>query len=205
MAIVSALDMRIIPMYYEFDVISPFDIMRLSAQGDDMAIVEQFIASAQLWDSAQKLASASFYVGAVDARAYLAAADQTARDATKVGLLLNAAINMTHAEGEQYYRKYSVEANFVNDQAENASPADQFYNSNKWKVTCETTRAGLPALDTVYIPMRDPTQVTMQSDGVSVNLTLPAADDLIAQIVDTALSKYGTAITGVVSITANDI
>jgi len=112
---------------------------------------------------------------------------------------------MTAAEGTDYYRKYSCECNFVNDAATNAPVADGTYNSNKWKVTGRTTKAGLPAEDTVYIPMRDATQVTMASDGVNVNLTQPVADDLIVQILDTALSKYGTPFTSIISITANDI
>lgn len=170
-----------------------------------MAIVEQFIASVQVWDSAGKNASASFYVGAVDARAYLAAANQAARDTTKVGLLLLSALNMTLAEGTNYYRKFSVESNFVNDTGVQAPVGDGAFNSNKWKVTVRTTKAGLPAEDTVYIPMRDPSQVTMESDGVTVDLSQPVADDLVTQVIDTALSKYGTAITAVTSITVNDI
>ena len=57
-----------------------------------MAIVTQYIASVQVWDSARKLGSASFYVSETDAKAYAAAADSAARAASKVGLLLNSAL-----------------------------------------------------------------------------------------------------------------
>jgi len=62
-----------------------------------MAIVEVGIASFQVGDSAKKLASGSFYVTAAKARLYIAAADQTARDATAVGLLLTTALSITRA------------------------------------------------------------------------------------------------------------
>ena len=170
-----------------------------------MAIVTQYIASVQVWDSARKLGSASFYVSETDAKAYAAAADSTARAATKVGLLLTSALNMTEAEGTNFYYKHSLQCNFINNAAENAPVAAGSFNSNRWKVTVETTNNGLPATDSIYIPMRDITQVSMEGDGVSVNMVEPVADDLIVQILDTALSKYGTAITGVASITVNDV
>lgn len=169
-----------------------------------MAIVEQFIASLQVGDSAEKLSSGSVRVGAVDARAYLAAADQTARDATKVGLLLDAMIDVTRAAGTNGYKKWSVESNFINDSY--AAPADDagIYNSNKWKVTVATTNNGLPAVDTFYIPQYLVTGVVMESDGISALLTDPPVDNLVTQIVDTAVSKYGTAVTSVISIQRND-
>jgi len=71
-----------------------------------MAIVEQFLASLQLGDSSKgSLASGTMRVSATDARAYIAAADQTARDATKVGLLLDSFIDVTRAAGTNGYKK----------------------------------------------------------------------------------------------------
>jgi len=169
-----------------------------------MAIVEQFIASLQVGDSASKLGSGSVRVSPTDARAYLAAADQTARDATKVGLLLDSFIDVTRAAGTNGYRKYTVESNFINDAF--AFPADDaaIYISNKWKVTGKTTNAGLPVIDTFYIPEYLVTGVVMESDGISANLADEPMANLVVQVLDTALSKYGTAFTEILSIQRND-
>jgi len=169
-----------------------------------MAIVEQFIASIQVGDSASKFASGSVRVSPTDARAYLAAADQTARDATKVGLLLDGMIDVTRAAGTNGYKKWSVEANFINDAFVYPAADAGIYNSNKWKVTGATTNAGLPAVDTFYIPEYLVTGVEMESDGISADLDEEPVANLVVQILDTALSKYGTAFTSVISIQRND-
>ncbi len=170
-----------------------------------MAIVEQFIASLQVGDSASRFGSGSVRVSPTDARAYLAAADQTARDATKVGLLLDGMIDVTRAAGTQYYKKWSVESNFINDAFVFPDSDDAIYRSNKWKVTGKTTNNGLPALDTFYIPEYLITGVEMESNGVSADLDEEPIANLVVQILDTALSKYGTAFSEVVSIERNDI
>lgn len=169
-----------------------------------MAIVEQFIASLQVGDSAKTLGSGSVRVSATDARAYLAAADQTARDATKVGLLLDSFIDVTRASASNYYKKYSVEANFINDAFAFPAADTGIYKSNKWKVTGTTTNNGLPAVDSFTIPEYLITGVVMESDGISANLGDAPIDNLVTQILDTALSKYGTAFTEVLSIQRND-
>lgn len=169
-----------------------------------MAIVEQFIASLQVGDSAGKFGSGSVRVSAVDARAYLAAADQTARDATKVGLLLDAMIDVTRAAATNTYKKWSVECNFINDAFVYPAADAGVYISNKWKVTGATTNNGLPAVDTFYIPEYLVTGVEMESDGISADLDEEPVANLVVQILDTALSKYGTAFTSVLSIQRND-
>jgi len=169
-----------------------------------MAIVEQFLASLQVGDSATKLGSGSVRVSAVDARAYLAAADQTARDATKVGLLLDSFIDVTRAAATQTYRKYSVEANFINDAFVYPAEDAGVYISNKWKVTGTTTNNGLPAVDSFYIPEYAVTGIGMESDGISADLGDTEMANLVVQVLDTALSKYGTAFTSVISVQRND-
>jgi len=169
-----------------------------------MAIVEQFIASLQVGDSATKLSSGSVRVSAVDARAYLAAADQTAREATKVGLLLDSFIDVTRAAGTEGYRKYCVESNFINDAFDFPASDAGIYNSNKWKVTGKTTNGGLPAVDTFYIPEYLVTGVVMESDGISADLGDAPISNLVTQVLDTALSKYGTPFTEILSIQRND-
>jgi len=169
-----------------------------------MAIVEQFIASVQVGDSATKLGSGSIRVGAVDARAYVAAANQAARDATKVGLLLDAFIDVTRAAGTNYYRKWCVECNFINDAFEYPDTDQAIYISNKWKVTGKTTNGGLPVIDTFYLPEYLITGVVMESDGISADLTDEPMANLVVQILDTALSKYNSAFTEILSIQRND-
>lgn len=169
-----------------------------------MAIVEQFIASLQVGDSAKKFGSGSVRVSAVDARAYLAAADQTARDATKVGLLLDSFIDVSRAAASNFYKKYSVESNFINDTFVFPATGDAIYISNKWKVTGSTTNGGLPVVDSFYIPEYLVTGVVMESDGISADLTDEPMANLVVQILDTGLSKYGTAFTAVLSVQRND-
>jgi len=113
-------------------------------------------------------------------------------------------IDVTRAAGTNGYKKWSVESNFINDAF--AFPADDsaIYNSNKWKVTGKTTNAGLPVIDTFYIPEYLVTGVVMESDGISASLSDEPIANLVVQILDTALSKYGTAFTEVVSIQRND-
>jgi len=168
-----------------------------------MAIQEVFIASVQCRDSAGRLSSASVRVGATDARAYIAAANQGARDATKVGLLLLALQDLTETDGNETYKKWSLQADFVND-AHVAPSSDQIYNSNKWRVTGQTTNAGIPTVDHVYIPQSKLTGITMESDGISADLTDEPAANFVVQFIDTAVSKYNTAFTDVISIQRND-
>lgn len=169
-----------------------------------MAIQEQFIAGVQLGDSAKRKATGAARVSPTDARAYLAAADQTARDATKVGLLLDSFIDVTRAAGTNGYKKWTVQADFINDAFAYPATSEAIYNSNRWKVTGQTTNNGLPAQDSFYIPQYLISGVIMESNGVSADLTDEPLANLVVQILDTALSKYGTAFTAVLEVARND-
>lgn len=167
-----------------------------------MAIVEKFLASVEVGDSANKLRSATVRVGATDARAYIAAADQTARAATKVGLLLASLLDMTAAHATQHYKKWSLQSDFVNDAFIFQDEADKIYNSNAWKVTYNTTNAGIPARESMYIPQRSPDVTTI---GIVAQPGDDEYDDLETQLLDSGLSSFGTAITDLLSVTANDL
>lgn len=167
-----------------------------------MAIVEKFIASVEVGDSANKLRSGSVRVSPTDARAYIAAANQAARDATKVGLLLSSLLDMTAAHATDHYKKWSVQSDFVNDAFSYQPDTDKIYNSNAWKVTYSTTNAGIPATESMYIPMRNPDVNTI---GIVAQPGDAEYDDLVTQLLDTGLSSFGTPITAVLSITANDL
>lgn len=170
-----------------------------------MAEVEQFIASVQFGDSTGRFASAAVRVGATDARAYIAAANAGARIVTKVGLLLDAMANVSAATGGTHWKKYSIESNFINDAYVQQPTGDMIYNSNRWKVTGTCLNNGIPVFDSFYIPQRLDT-ITMESNGVNALLADGSfVADLVAQVVDTALSKYGTPFIAVTELVANDI
>jgi hypothetical protein len=167
-----------------------------------MAEVEKFIASVEVGDSANKLRSASARVGATDARAYVAAANAAARLATKVGLLLVSLLDMTAAHATDHWKKWALQSDFLNDAFTFEADDAQIYNSNAWKVTYSTTNAGVPAKESIYIPMRNPSVDTV---GIVAQPGDAEYDDLVTQLLDTGLSSFGTAITAVLSVTANDL
>jgi len=169
-----------------------------------MAEVATYIASVQLGDSARRLGSASFVVSAADAQAYIAAANAAARLATDVGVLLDAAVKVTRATGQNFWKKWSIQADFLNDAFVYPSAGDAIYISNRWKVTFSTTNAGIPAVDTVYIPEYLVTGVEMDSDGISADLGDDPIADFVTAFLATGLSKYRTPVTGVLSIERND-
>jgi hypothetical protein len=169
-----------------------------------MAIVVRGIASVEVGDSAGKLASASQRVSEADTKLYVAAANQAARDATDVGLLLITMLDMTAAHGSNHYKKWGIDLAYINDAFTYQDKDDQIYNSNKLKVTYQTTNGGIPTRESVYIPQRRG-DFTMADDGVSVVIgTSGPAFDYVTDLVATGLSSFGTAITSVESITVND-
>lgn len=171
-----------------------------------MAEIEYFIASLQIGASNKKLGSCSQRVGAADARAYIAAADATARAATKVGLLLDSLIDITIAQATNIWKKWSLESNFVNSSFAYAPKDGDVYKSQALKVTYQTTNGSLPVIESNYVYFRR-TDYVMAPDGVNVLIDTgdnAEIENYIAQLVDTGLSSYGTAITAVDSITVND-
>jgi len=169
-----------------------------------MAETATYIASVQVGDSAKKLGSASFIVAAADAQAYIAAANAAARAATDVGVLLLSALAISRADAVSGWKKWSIQADFLNTLFEYPEPDDGIYISNKWKVTFSTTNAGIPAVDTVYVPEYLVTGVVMDSNGISADLGDAPIDAFVTAFEATALSKYRTAVTAVLSIERND-
>jgi len=169
-----------------------------------MAETATYIASVQVGDSAKRLGSASFIVNATDAKLYIAAADATARAGTDVGVLLDAALKISRADLLSGWKKWSIQADFLNTLFEYPDQDDGIYISNKWKVTFSTTNAGIPAIDTVYVPEYLITGVVMSSDGISADLGDAPVSDFVTAFEATALSKYRTAVTEVLSIQRND-
>lgn len=168
-----------------------------------MASVPQYFAGSQYGDSGSHLGSTSVGVSSTDGKAYVAAADDSARAASKVGLLLAAISNMTDAASGVQIKSDHVDTVIVNGTFAYQDDQAKIYNSNRWRVTGMTTNGGLPVKDSFTIPQRSGA-LDMESNGVNVDLNGTEAADLVVQILDTALSKYGTAFTSVIEIVAND-
>jgi len=154
-----------------------------------MAETATYIASVQVGDSGKRLGSASFIVSAADAKAYIAAADAAARAATDVGVLLDAALNISRADLLSGWKKWTIQADFMNSLFEYPDKDDAIYVTNRWKVTFSTTNAGIPAVDTIYVPEYLITGVVMNDDGVSANLGDAPVSDFVTAFEATALSK----------------
>jgi len=168
-----------------------------------MAEVAVYEAYVVVGDSAKKLSRVAVRVDATDGKAFVAAADTAARSATKVGLLLIAISNLT-LNNPNAVKARGVDSQFVNDAFVFPVPEDDAYISNKLNVSYSTSLGGLPRQNQFTIPMRDPAEYTMESNGVNVVLEDGAdIEDLVTQIADTMLSLYGTACT-VTEITVND-
>lgn len=172
-----------------------------------MALIERGRAAVQFIDSAGKKSSASFIVSPANARAYLAAADAAARLATDVGVLLLRAKNINRSV--DYPLSVVVDADvgveWVSDTVTKPPLIGAVYKSNQWKVTGRTTNAGLPTVDTVYVPEYLITGVVMESNGINADLTDQPVSDFVTAFVATALSKYMTPFTEVLSIARNDL
>jgi hypothetical protein len=169
-----------------------------------MAEVAVYHASVQVGDSAKRLGSFTVRVSASSAKAYVAAADAAARAATVIGILLDDAFDLMDIDAATGWKKYSVESSFISDAfAFPASDAD-LYLSNKWKITYATTNAGIPVVESIYMPVRA-TDLPMESNGINLDLTTTAVDNFIAALILPGLSSFGTAITEVLEITVNDV
>lgn len=169
-----------------------------------MAQVPKYIAGVQVGDSAKHLGSASVIVAAADAQAYVAAADTAARAATDVGALLTATLALMGADSTTGWRKYSIQSDFISNAFVYAAKDADLYVSNQWKVTYQTTNAGLPTIESIYIPAR--TQGgTMESNGVNLTLGSGIGATYAAALVATGLSSFLTAISAVSEITVNDV
>lgn len=171
-----------------------------------MADAPVYKAHLTIYDSAKKAGRVDLRVDATDGKAYVAAADTAARAATKVGLLLASVTAIIQNAGGIVY-EWGLDAVFLQTTFAYPLPADQIWRSNKLKVDYATTNNGLPASGSFTIPARDPAEYTLESNGINVVIAgSPTTEisDLLAQVVDTLVSSYGTVVTAVTEITVND-
>lgn len=172
-----------------------------------MAETGQYHAYTIIGDTAKKLARVSLRVDLTDAQAYVAAANEAARAATKVGLLLLAVENLQLLGATNNIYGRGLDYGFLELPFAYPTTLENVYRSNKLKVDLATTNAGLPATNFFTIPAYDPAEITKESNGVNVVLSGPGVSpeisNLITQLADTWLSIYNTP-GAVVEITIND-
>lgn len=171
-----------------------------------MAETGFYTAYTVIVDSAGKQGRVDMRVSDVDAKAYVAAADTTARNASKVGLLLIAVENMQLHPTQNIYKR-GLDYGFLELPFQKPGVDDFVYRSNKLKIDIATDNAGIPTTAFFTIPAYDGTDVVLESNGVNVAISGPSATaaitNLLAQIADTWVSSYNTA-GAVTEITIND-
>lgn len=166
-----------------------------------MAEVMYYGAQLAVGDRAKKIAVWEMRVSEADGKAWIAAANTAGRDATDVGLLLDAVFDVVMSSQYQYK---GVHAKAMNDAFVYPSGEAEAYNSNKINVSYSTFNAGLPRNLQVTIPQREASSYELESNGI--NIVLDDTDEianLVTQLEATALSPYGTAIS-VTEMTVND-
>lgn len=166
-----------------------------------MAETMVYYAQLTLGDRAKKTTTFEVRVSPSDAQTWFAAANEAARDATAVGVLLDAVFAVV---GSSQYKSKGVVGRAENDAFVFPFGEGETYNSNKINVSYTTTLGGLPRNLQVTIPQRDPGSYELESNGI--NIVLNDADEIAALVTAleaTALSPYGTAIT-IVEMTVND-
>ena len=157
-----------------------------------MAEVMAYYGQLTVGDRAKKFATFEARVSAADAQAWFAAANTAARDATQVGVLLDAVFDVVGSS--QYFSK-NVVGKAVNDAFVYPSGESEVYNSNKINVSYTTNNAGFPRNLQVTIPQRDPSSYELESNGI--NIVLEDGDEieiLVSELEDTMLSVYGHAL-----------
>lgn len=169
-----------------------------------MAYVAKYIAGVTSGDSAKQKRAVAIAVTEAKAKLWFAAADQTAREATDVGLLLKALNDAQESDGDNSLYSYYVTGEYFNDAyAPPAFDAD-IYNSNRIKLTYNTTNGGIPVTESIYITQRA-ASLPMNPDGKSYNIAASPFPNMETQLIATGRSSYGTAITGLVEAIPNDV
>lgn len=158
-------------------------------------------------DSAKKKARVGLRVSEADAKAYVAAADTAARDATKVGLLVKSIEDLQLPHDAPAIYKRGVDYGFLEVPFSFPLYTAGIYRSNKLKVDFSTDNAGIPANGFFTIPAYDEAEIVMESNGINVVIAGLGVSaeiaNLVVQVADTMLSGYNTP-GAVIEITVND-
>lgn len=133
-----------------------------------MASIVRFFVSINMEDGLGRDCGSTFYINETDANAYTAAADDAARAATTVGVLVAKYAGLTLAN----LMGVSIGAEFLADPPPLASSiADTVLRGNKLRIS---TSAGGRGGD-FSIPARNPANYTQDADSLIVSITTPTA------------------------------
>lgn len=166
-----------------------------------MAETMYYAVELAVGDRAKKIAVFEMRVSTANGQAWVAAANEAARDATNAGLLIDAVFDLLLASQQKYK---AVVARAMNDAFVYPSGEVEAYNSNKLNVSYGTTSGGLPRNLQITIPQRDPASYELETNGINVVMEDgDEVENLVVNMELTGLSPYGTAVS-ITEITVND-
>lgn len=145
-------------------------------------------------DSDERTSTVSPYVRIVDAKAFVAAADEAARAATLLGVMADAFYGLTEGTMTKYYVSFGQTTG-------DAVPGsgDGIFRGNK--IVCHYSEAGADNRF-LTIPTRD--DATLEYSGTSINLNDGGlVEAFVTAFEAAAVGKNGGAVT-VISMEAND-
>lgn len=160
------------------------------------------IAYTSVQDAKHKLGSFQSRVSLADAQAYCAAANDAARLATNVGILL-AAVEVFFEGGDTAVKTRGINFAVDNDAFLPVDIVDDIYNSNKITAHYSSTVLGINRSFVVTIPQRNPASYTA-SGGILTQGLADATDDFVTALSNVGLSPYGTVISPVMVLDVND-
>lgn len=132
-----------------------------------MAVFTRYILSVDFIDGVERHSIASYYVKAIEAQAYFAAANLAARQASALGVFAA----KVEAMSLMFPVSVSVSIEDVTDPV--VIPAVDVLRGNKLAFSMRSGGRGL----TTTIPGRDPASYTQGANSLTVELTSPTAMD----------------------------
>jgi len=154
-------------------------------QGGSMAEIARYILSITVIDGVNRESVIQYYVKSADAKAYMAAADTAARNATNLGVLINNVEALTLAGT----MKWAISGEFLQDDPRPI--ADDVLRGNKLLFHLASGGRGLIST----IPARDPTAYTQDADSLSIGLA--AGDDVntwVTQVNAYVVDAFGNSV-----------
>jgi hypothetical protein len=129
-----------------------------------------------------KVSSIEYIVTAASVTAYNAAADDAARAATTLGVLIAAVENLTLGTLKEVNTGFSYASNLVAPVATDfAFEFDKFLISSRDSTNNQPVKTSIPA--------RNDANIAIESDGTSIDITAPDMDDFVAAYEAVVLSQ----------------
>lgn len=156
-----------------------------------MAWVEQFFLTVGIGDCRDKITPVEVRIDATEAQVWLAAVPGVIRDATEVGVLIQAIEGLT--EGTTFYEQVALRS--TDDAAVFPADSTKIYGFDKVGVQF---KAGLNNYN-FTIPARNDANFNVAPNGIDIAITggdaTAEVTALVAAVNDTVLSKYGATVT----------